>query len=311
MAAALPETVSLIEVGPRDGLQSERIVLGTSEKRNLVEGLISAGFREIQVTAFVHPERVPQMADAEALTAGLRPPEGVLLNALVLNRRGLDRALAAGVTSVEVSVSPSDFQSRRNVNMSSEENLAEGVALVHRAKEDGAEVRAGLQCCFGCAFEGEVPETRILEVVDRFLAAGADRIGIADTTGMGTPPAVRSLLEKLLPRIAPQRLILHLHDTRGMGLVNVVTALEYGVRQFDVALGGLGGCPFLEGASGNIASEDTVHLMDALGISTGIDKSAVARMSSTLEGLLGRTFPSRMLRVYHPVQSIGKTMPPP
>ncbi len=297
MTLSLPEAVTLIEVGPRDGLQSEPQTVSTKRKVEIINGLVDAGFREIQATAFVHPKWVPQMADADTLINRLPKKEGVVFNVLVLNSRGLDRALGAGATSVEVSVSPSDDQSRRNVNMGAAEAVREGVATIRRGKDRGIEVRAGIQCTFGCTHEGEISEADILQIVQRFLDAGADRIALADTTGMATPPTLRSLLPKVLSQLDPRRLVLHLHDTRGLGLVNIMTALELGVRQFDVALGGLGGCPFLKGASGNVATEDTVHLMDSLGIATGIDKAAVACLSTALERDLGRTFPSRVLRV--------------
>ncbi|MGD9017645.1 MAG: hydroxymethylglutaryl-CoA lyase [Desulfobacterales bacterium] len=297
MAISLPEDVTLIEVGPRDGLQSEPQTVPTKRKLEIIQGLVDAGFREIQATAFVHPKWVPQMADADTLIKELPKQDGVVFNVLVLNSRGLERALGAGATSVEVSVSPSDYQSRRNVNMSASEAVTEGIAMIRRGKDMGIDVRAGIQCTFGCTHEGEISEAVILQVVQRFLDAGADRIALADTTGMATPPGLRSLLPKVLSQLDPRRLVLHLHDTRGLGLVNIMTALDFGVRQFDVALGGLGGCPFLKGASGNVATEDTLHLMESLGIATGIDKAAVACLSLSLEADLGRTFPSRVLRV--------------
>lgn len=304
MTSISPRTVSLTEVGPRDGFQSESRILVTEHKRDIILGLVEAGFKEIQVTAFVHPKWVPQMADAEALVASLPRKEGVVYNALVLNPRGMDRAIATGMTSVEVSVSPSEAQSRRNANMSAEAAVAQGVSMIRRGKEKGMEVRAGIQCAFGCTHEGEVPESGILGVVERFLDADADRISIADTTGMATPPSIGSLVSKLTDLMEPDRLVLHLHDTRGLGLVNVMSALEHGVRRFDVSLGGLGGCPFLKGASGNIATEDTIHLMDSLGIATGVDKAAVARLSADLEPFFSRSFPARMLRVLQPIRDI-------
>jgi hydroxymethylglutaryl-CoA lyase len=299
--------VTLIEVGPRDGFQFETQTLPTQIKAEVVADLVRAGLTHIQVVSFVHPTRVPQMADAEDLLKQLPQSGTVQYNGLVLNERGLERALAAGLASVEISVSASDTHSRRNTRMSFDEALEQGRRMVATAKTAGLHVRAGVQCALGCVYEGEVAPARVTTILTMFRDLGADAVVVSDTTGMGSPVSVKRLLDCLQPAIEPLPVILHLHDTRGTGLVNMMAGLEYGISRFDTSLGGMGGCPFIPGAAGNIATEDAVYFLDTMGIATGVDLALAAECALKLEALLGRRLPGKMLRVIENAEDSGRT----
>ncbi len=291
---APPERVALCEVGLRDGLQAEPATLPTAEKRALVQALAAAGVRRIQAVSFVHPGRVPQMADAEALVASLGPLPGVQLTGLALNDRGLERALAAGLRWVDLSIATDEAHGQANAGMSVAEGAAAARRMLARARAAGAEAQIGLQTVFGHRRPGDVPLERIAGLAEALAGEGAESLSLADSTGMATPVSIRRVLERV-QRAAPEApLVLHLHDTRGLGLANVCAALEMGVRRFDTSLGGLGGCPFIAGATGNIATEDTAYLAEALGYATGIDRAAVAACSRRLSALLGRALPGKL-----------------
>lgn len=292
-----PPRVTLLEVGPRDGFQFEQAVISTELKLEMVQGLIAAGLKNIQVTSFVNPRKVPQMADAEELVRRLPKGAGVCFSGLVLNRIGLERAIRSGLGAVEISVSASDSHSRRNTGMPLTVAVAQGQELVRMAVREGLEVRASVQCAFGCVQEGLVPEERVQDILTAFKASGAHSLALADTTGMATPTTVKRLLRRVLLTTDTVPLALHLHDTRGLGLVNLMAGLECGLTQFDTAFGGLGGCPFVEGAAGNIATEDTLYLLAALGVATGVDGAAVARCSRRLATFLGKTFAGKLYRL--------------
>ncbi|WP_372683217.1 hydroxymethylglutaryl-CoA lyase [Desulfosarcina sp.] len=294
---AMPDAVTLVEVGPRDGFQFEQAVVPTLRKRAVIARLIAAGLKQIQVASFVHPEKVPQMADAEPLIRMLPRREGVIYTALVLNRRGLDRAMASGIAALEISLSASDSHSRKNAGMTHEEALDHGLRMIDQAVSAGLHVRASVQCAFGCVDEGQIPATRIAGIVRRFVDHGAHVLTLADTTGMGSPPLIESMLDAVLPLAGRLPLALHLHDTRGLGLVNLMAALNYGVSIFDTALAGMGGCPFVPGAAGNISTEDTAYLMECLGIHTGVDYRRVGEVSREMEAFFFKSFPGRMHRV--------------
>ena len=295
-----PEKVTLIEVGPRDGFQSESQIIPTSIKVDIIGGIVAAGFKHIQVTSFVHPERVPQMADAEALLQALPVREEVTYSGLVLNRRGLERAQRAGLKHVEISISASDTHSRKNTGMSLNDAVSNAQQMVNFAKENGMEVRAGVQCAFGCVYEGEIELKRIMQMVLNFVKQGVDVLSFSDTTGMATPSSIRRLLDTVLPAVGGIPVIAHLHDTRGLGLVNLMTALECGITRFDTAFAGMGGCPFVPGAAGNIATEDTVYLLNSLDIDTGVDIVKVAGCSRRLEEFFGKRFAGKMYRLAIP-----------
>lgn len=293
----MPETVTLVEVGPRDGFQFEQIVVPTDRKLAVIARLVAAGLKQIQVASFVHPARVPQMADAGQLIDSLPRGGGVIYSALVLNQRGLERAVASGIEAVEISLSASDTHSRNNTGMTHGDALSQGLDMIGQAVSAGLRVRASVQCAFGCAYEGCIPTQRIADMVSRFVDHGAHGLSLADTTGMGSPPLIKEVLGAVLPLSGRLPLALHLHDTRGLGLVNLMTAVSHGVSIFDTALGGMGGCPFVPGAAGNIATEDTAHLLETLGISTGVNHRRVGAISRGLEAFFRKSFPGRMHRL--------------
>jgi len=273
-------------------------IFSLEEKMRIFQLLAEANVPRIQVGSFVHPKLVPQMADTDALIkALLKSNPKPLLTALVLNEKGLERALSSGLAHVSMSISASDSHSQRNRNRTSAEALKEMVSLIEQAKKRGLTVRAGVQCAFGCVYEGRIAEGKVLSAAESMVQAGADELNLADTTGMGQPLQVRSLVrlvKKNLPRV---KISLHLHDTRGLGLANMFVAYEEGVNIFDVCAGGLGGCPFIKGAAGNVPTEDAAHMFAALGAETGLDLQKMVEVVAELEKILGRPLPGKMARV--------------
>ena len=292
-----PNNVTLIEVGPRDGFQFESRTIPTNIKLEVIENLVLAGLKHIQVTSFVNPSRVPQMADAEELVKRLPKTDGVEYSALVLNSRGVERACRSGIKHVEISISASDTHSRKNTGMTLSQAQSARGEMIRLAKQGNMTIRAGIQCAFGCVYEGRIPPRQVLNMAGDFLDSGIDALALSDTTGMAHPASIEILLKSLLPETDNLPIILHFHDTRGLGLVNLMTALETGVTRFDTALGGMGGCPFVTGAAGNIATEDTAHLLDSLDIDTGVDIPKVARCSRQLEEFFGKSFSGKMHRI--------------
>ena len=281
----------------RDGLQMESRIFSLEEKRQLFDLLKKAGVPRIQVGSFVHPKIVPQMADTDALIRTLGPLQDTVVSALILNAKGLERAFACGVSHLSMSVSVSDTHSRKNARQPAAEALAAMTGLIREALAAGLKVRAGLQCVFGCVYEGAIAPAAVRAATEQMAATGVEEINLADTTGMANPLAVRRMVQTLsrdYPRI---RFSLHLHDTRGLGLANMFAGYEAGVRSFDVCAGGLGGCPFVRGAAGNVATEDAVHLFSAMGVDTAIDLAAVCAATAFLEQTLERSLPGRMKRV--------------
>jgi hydroxymethylglutaryl-CoA lyase len=259
--------------------------------------LCRAGVSRIQVGSFVNPKVVPQMADTDELIRRLGQQSGTVISALILNGKGLDRALACGVGHVSMSVSISDSHSRKNAGRSAAEALAAMVELIVAAKTRGLSVRAGLQSAFGCVYQGEISEDAVLAAAEQMAEAGAAEINLADSTGMATPATIRSLVRRVSTALPRVPLSLHLHDTRGLGLANMFCGYEEGVRTFDVCAGGLGGCPFIRGAAGNVPTEDAVNLFESMGITTGISLDRLIEAVAFLEDLLRRPLPGRMKRV--------------
>ena len=293
----LAPAVEIVEVGPRDGWQSEAVTVPTATKVRLIDALSESGLRRLQVASFVNPQRVPQMADADEVCRRIARRPGVVYSGLALNVKGVERAVAAGLGQVDVSLSASETHSQKNAGVSVEAALEQLTPMVKLARDHGLAVRAGLQCAFGCAYEGAVEARRVVGLARRLLALGVDELALADSAGLAAPQQVRRLVQELRPMSAPVPIVLHLHDTRGMGLANVLSALKSGVHHFDTAFGGLGGCPFLPGATGNIATEDTVHMLEAMGVQTGVDRERVAAVSREMETLLGRTLPGKLYRL--------------
>jgi hydroxymethylglutaryl-CoA lyase len=290
----LPLSANIIEVGPRDGFQRQQKHIPVDQKVSIINRLAASGLKRIQVTSFVHPNVVPQMADAEAVCAALPERPGVQYSALVLNQRGLERAYKAGIKHVETGVPATETLAQRNARYSVEEGMELMTAMAAQAHEWGMTIRVGVQVAFGCAFEGDVERSQVVNMVRRFLATGADEISLSDSAGLANPQQIRRTVQEVLPLCGDVPLILHLHDTRGQGLANALSALKSGVTFFDTALGGLGGCPFIETAKGNIATEDTVHMLHEMGIDTGIDVSGVAAASREVEQFLDLELPAKM-----------------
>jgi hydroxymethylglutaryl-CoA lyase len=281
--------VSIREVGPRDGLQNEDPV-PTDAKVRLLDALSGTGARRIEAVSFVHPKAIPQMADADEVWARAQHNPDVRYSALIPNSRGAQRALAAGFREIEVVVSASDTHNRRNLNRSTEESLDDIAALIPSIHDAGGTVEVIVATSFGCPYEGDVEPARVASIVERVRADGADRIAFGDTTGMGTPRRVRDLLAEVRPDL------LHFHDTRGTGLANILTALDLGVTEFDASVGGLGGCPYAPGASGNVATEEVVHMLHDMGLDTGIDLDALLAAAALAQEVVGRELPSGVLK---------------
>ena len=281
----------------RDGLQMESRIFSLEEKLQIFQLLKNAGLKRIQVGSFVHPKVVPQMADTDELIKTIGNQEETIISALILNQKGLERALSCGVPHVSMSVSVSDTHSRKNARRPAAEALASMTALIREALTAGLDVRAGLQCVFGCVYEGRIAEDAVLTAAQKMVAAGATEINLADTTGMATPVSIRNMVHRFKKEFADITVSLHLHDTQGLGLANTFSGYEAGVRIFDVCTGGLGGCPFVKGAAGNVPTEDAVNMFESLGVPTGIDLPTLAEAVAFLESTLERTLPGRMSRV--------------
>ena len=290
-------TVEILEVSPRDGLQNEKTILSTEDKVELVDRAVRAGARRIEVTSFVNPARVPQMADADEVMAALPRPEGVKYAGLVMNRRGLDRALAGRVDEIDVVVVASDTFCQRNQGMSTAQACDTAAELVREARAAGVFSTITIGASFGCPFEGEVPVERLRETVQRVVDAGPDELALADTIGVAVPSDVTQRLgiarELAGPRL-PLRL--HLHDTRHTGVANAVAAVESGVTTLDASIGGAGGCPFAPNATGNVATEDLVYLFNRMGVASGLDLASITATAAWLEERLGTPLPGALLR---------------
>jgi len=293
--ASMPATVSLREVGPRDGLQNEQPV-PTEAKVALLDALSRTGVRRIEAVSFVHPAAIPQMADADEVWAKATKAEGVRYSALVPNSKGAQRALAAGFKELEVVVSASDTHNQHNVKRSTAESLDDIAELVAAVHEAGATCEVIISTSFGCPYEGDVPTDRVASIVDRVIADGADRVAFGDTTGMATPRRVLDLLDKVRPKHPRKPMLLHFHNTRGTALANILTALQYGISEYDASIGGLGGCPYAPGATGNVATEEVVHMLHDMGIDTGIDLAALLDAARLAQEIVGRELPSGVLK---------------
>jgi isopropylmalate/homocitrate/citramalate synthase len=288
--------IGLCDVGPRDGLQNDPVLLEPARRAELAGRLAGAGLRRVEVASFVHPKLVPQMAGAEEVVAALPDRADVAWSGLVLNRRGLDRALATGLREVHMAYPVTDGFARANQNTTVAEAAAETAAIVAAAHEAGVRATVTLSCCFGCPFDGVVDPAVVSEHVGRSGAAGADEILLADTIGAGTPPQATRLVRDALAAAPGVPIGLHLHNTRNTGYANAYAGLEAGATLLDASIGGLGGCPFAPRATGNIATEDLVYLLDGLGVDHGCDLDELIRVSTWLEGVLGHELPGLLHR---------------
>lgn len=289
----LPRRVTVVEVGPRDGLQNEKGVVSTADKIHFIDLLSAAGFSVIEASSFVSPKAVPQLADAGEVMAGIQRRHGVRYTALVPNRKGMERALAAGVDEVAVFTGASETFVQHNINTSIAGSIENFRPVVELAREAGKRVRGYISTAFGCPYEGYVAPEAVLRVADQLLELGVDELSIGDTIGVATPNQVVEVTDLLLGRVPIERLAMHFHDTRGTALANVLAALQMGISVFDSSTGGLGGCPYAPGASGNLATEDLLYLLNGLGIETGVDLDAVVEASRFLAGVRGSQPASR------------------
>ena len=292
----LPPRIQIVEVGPRDGLQNEAARIPTSEKIAFVDRLSAAGHTAIEVSAFVSPKRVPQMADAGDVFAGITRRPGVRYTALVPNLAGLARARDAGADEVAIFAAASETFSKRNINQTIDESLETYRQVCQEASAAGLHVRGYLSTCFGCPFEGAVAPSKVAEVAARLFELGVYEIAISDTIGVAHPGQVPAVLEAVTARVPLTNLALHFHDTRGTALVNVFAGMQAGVTTFDSSAGGLGGCPYAPGAAGNLATEDLLYMLNGLGIETGVDLARVMEASRAIEPHLGHALPSRMVQ---------------
>ena len=292
----LPPRVTIVEVGPRDGLQNEKVTIATADKIRFVDMLSAAGHTVIEVSAFVSPKWVPQMADASEVFAGITRQPAVRYSALVPNRAGLERALAARVNEIAIFAAASETFSRKNINQSIDESLAAYRTVVDEARAAGLRARGYLSTCFVCPFEGPIAPSRVADVAMRLLDLGVYEVAISDTIGAATPGDVLRVLETVGARFPLHQTALHFHDTRGTALANVLAGLDYGVTTFDSSAGGLGGCPYAPGATGNLATEDLLYMLNGLGIETGVSLDGVAAASRFIETQLDHRLPSRFLQ---------------
>jgi len=286
--------IDIVEVSPRDGLQSDALTLPTDAKLGLIERLIAAGARRIEATSFVNPKRVPQMADADELMARLPRPAGVSYSGLVLNRRGLDRALAAGVDEVNFVVVATDTFNRRNQGAETAETLAVWAEVASAVRNAGRKVSAVIGAAFGCPFEGEVPVARLVELAKRIAEAAPDEISLADTIGVAAPSDVTGRFRAVAAAAPGVKLRGHFHNTRNTGLANAYAALQAGVSALDASLGGIGGCPFAPAATGNIPTEDLCYMLSRMSVSTGFDLKRLIEAARWLETELGRPMPAML-----------------
>lgn len=294
MFEKLPDSVSVYEVSPRDGLQNEATPIPLEGKLQLLAALIAAGLTRIELTSFVSARWVPQLADADQLVTTANVPPGVTVSALVPNAKGFERALAAGIKEIAVFMSASETHNRKNTNKSIEQSLHTFEEVVVPARAAGLAVRAYVSTVWGCPYEGEVPVATSLSIAHRLLELGCYQVSLGDTIGVGTPLQTRDIVRSFLQEFRPEQLALHLHDTRGTALANALVGVELGIRDFDSSVAGIGGCPYAPGAAGNLATEDLVYMLDGLGIKTGVQLDALIEAGRIAETVVGRPLPGKV-----------------
>lgn len=296
MFERLPEKVSIYEVGPRDGLQNEDRVVATEDKLRLIEGLADAGLRRIEITSFVSPKWIPPLADAREVASRVAPREGVRYSALVPNARGLEGATAAGMEEIAVFLSASETHNKKNINKTIDETFAAFEEVIPPALEAGMRVRGYVSTVWGCPYEGEVPVSQSVAIAKRLVEMGCYQISLGDTIGVGTPGQTDRIVDAMAAEIPLEKLALHMHDTRGTALANALVGLAKGITTFDASVGGLGGCPYAPGASGNLATEDLVYMLDGLGVEHGVDLEKLVGVAELAQSLVGRELPGRYFR---------------
>ena len=292
----LPKMVRIVEVGPRDGLQNEAKTVQTGKKAEFIRMLVAAGHKEIEVASFVHPKWVPQLADAAELIRQLEPAPGVRYSALVPNMKGLERAIETGIRRIAVFTAASETFNRKNINMGVDESIEVFRPVVDRALKEGLSVRGYVSTCFVCPYEGAIAKEKVAHVVQALFELGVDELSLGDTIGAATPKDVEMTVGHLLGFFPVGKLAMHFHDTYGMAIANVYQSLQMGITTYDSSAGGLGGCPYAPGASGNVATEDILYLFDRLGIETGVSLKLIRRASQFIGTELERSLPSRVLQ---------------
>jgi len=292
----MQRSVEIVEVGPRDGLQSEPGVMPTARKVEFINRLIAAGLRRIEVTSFVHPKKVPQMADAEEVLAQVERRPDVFYVGLVLNRRGFDRAQAAGCNEIGMAVVASDTFNRRNQGVGTDDSIAAWLEIASAARAANIRPQVTVSAAFGCPFEGEIPFERVIEVVKRVAEGQPHEIALADTIGGGVPAQVTELIGRVREAVPGMRIRCHFHNTRNTGIANAYAAIAAGVDALDASTGGIGGCPFAPAATGNIPTEDLVYMLQRMRISTGVDLDALIATGEWLQGVLGRPVPGMLIK---------------
>jgi hydroxymethylglutaryl-CoA lyase len=292
----VPDRASIYEVSLRDGLQNEAALIPIEGKKRMIQALVDAGLKRVEITSFVSPKWVPQLADAEELGAAVKAPPGVTYSALVPNARGLERALACGIPEIAVFMSASETHNKMNVNKTIADTLAVFEEIVPPAREAGVAVRAYVSTVWGCPYEGAVDPAKVLDISQRLVDLGCYQVSLGDTIGVGTPRQTREIVLRFLDAMPVERFALHLHDTRGTALANVLVGLELGVRDFDASVGGVGGCPYAPGASGNLATEDLVYMLHGMGVETGVDMEKLLVAGNVAEQVIGRPLPGKVHR---------------
>ena len=290
------DTVKIVEVGPRDGLQNEKVTVPTEAKVEYITALGDSGLKVIEAGAFVSPKWVPQMADSAEVYREIPKDPGVEYPVLVPNMKGLERAIEAGVKSIAIFTAASDTFNKRNINMTIDESFVNYAPVVARARAEGMRVRGYISTAFGCPYEGEVPPEKVLEVSARLLDLGCYEVSVGDTIGVGTPMQVQGVVGVLLQVIPASKLAMHFHDTRGTALANTLAALEMGIATFDASSGGLGGCPYAPGASGNLATEDLIYMLDHMGIDTGVSLERLVAASTIIGQYIDHPLPGKYLQ---------------
>jgi len=290
-----PNSVAIVEVGPRDGLQNEAHFVPTEQKIELINRLSQTGLKRIEITSFVHPKAIPQLQDSEEIVKRIERKPGIIYSTLVPNERGLERALAAGVEEIALFVSASETHNQRNIKMSISDSLRGFRNIAERAIAHGIRMRGYVVTAFGCPYEGRVPPEKVEFIVEEYKSLGVHEIALGDTTGMANPVQVGRMVNRMSPRLGKTSLALHFHDTRGAGLANILAALQEGVTIFDGSIGGLGGCPYAPGASGNVATEDLVNMFEEMGIKTGIDLQKLIDCAKYAMEVINRELTSHLL----------------
>lgn len=292
-----PETVKVKEVGPRDGLQNEKNIVSTEDKINWINQLSRTGLSYIEVTSFVHPKWIPPLADAFEVAKGIERVKGVTYAALVPNQKGLEKALKANIDEISIFLSASETHNRKNINKSIKETLSVLKSVVHESVSSGKTVRGYVSTVFGCPYEGKISMDKTMSICEALFEMGVYEISLGDTIGIATPKQVQEVVSSMINRFSSERLAMHFHDTRGTALANVIASLDLGISNFDSSVGGLGGCPYAPGASGNVATDDLLYMLEGMEINTGVSKERIYQAALFIQEKIGSPLASHSMKV--------------